>query len=202
MEPKKQMKARKAEVLRDTTLSIRTTKRIKALAEIAASEQGVTLSNCLEQLIEASFNHVMVDRQDEGEPNTGRIKMSAGRPLSEVADELYDEDDVSCLFKRRFRHPWALNREQRRILKLIEISPLLHPKESVYNEQAIREHWNALDAVANSKATIDTLPVGLFGNADIEFALMSEAEQIAVFRANREEFFRRNRTHLTKRKDK
>jgi hypothetical protein len=205
MKPKRQTKARKNEVVRDTTLTIRTTKRIKALAEIAALAQkpeSLTLSNYLEQLIVSSFDHVLVDQQDEGKPGVGTVKMTAGRPLSEVADELYDDDDVTCLFKRLYRHSWALNREQYRLLKLINISPLLHPKASVYNEQAIRKHWNALNAVANGNAAIQTLPAGLFGNADIEFALMTEAEQVALYKANNDEFFRRSKTHLTKAKVK
>jgi hypothetical protein len=129
--------------------------------------------------------------------------ISAGLPLSEIADELYDEDDVTCLFKRLRNHSWALNREQFRMLKLIHISPLLYPKVNKYNMQTIRELWKELDAVANGDAPIETLPAGLFGNADIKFALMSEAEQVAFFREyGQDEFFRRNKTHLTKAKVK
>jgi hypothetical protein len=202
MEPKKQIKARKTEVVRDTTISIRTSKRIKALAEIAALANGKKLSYYLEQMIEAHFETVLVDQRDEGEPNLGPVKMSAGRPLSEVADELYDDDDIICLFKRHYKHPWALNREQRLLLKLIEISPILHPKEQSYNEIAIREHWEELNAIASGNQSIGAITLGLFGKADIEFALMTEAEQVAIYRTSKDEYFRRSKTHLTKGKVK
>lgn len=200
MEPLKQLKARKTETVRDTTLSIRTTKRLKALAEVAAlaQEKPLFLSTWLEQLIQTSFDNVLVDRRDEGEANSGGVRMTAGRPLSVVADELYDDDDVTCLFKRLYRHPWALSQEQRRVLKLIEISPVLHPKQNAYVEQNIREHWAGLNAVANEKAPVDILPIGLFGNTDVQFALMTEKEQVAIYRTSKDEFFRRSKTHLTK----
>ena len=179
-------------------MTFRTSKMIESLTEVAAASEEISVSEYLERSTKASFDQVMVDRRDEGEPNTGRITVSEGRPLSQIAEELYDEDDVKCLLKRLYNHPWSLSREQIRLLKLIEISPVLHPEVHEYDEGAIREVWTVLDAIANRNAPLDTLPAGLFGNADIEFALMSEADQIKVYRANKDNYFRRSETHLSK----
>ena len=198
----KRSKAKIAEKRRDTTMTFRTQKMIASLTEVAARSQGISVSEYLERSTKASFDDAMVDQRDEGEPNTGKIEMSAGRPLSEVADELYDDDDVTCLFKRLYGHPWALNREQYQVLNLIRISPVLHPNDQAYNEQAIRKHWDVLNAVASGGTGIDSLPAELFDNADIAFALLSEAEQVAIYKQSPDEYFRRSKTHLTKARGK
>jgi hypothetical protein len=195
----KQKKAKNAESVRDTTLTFRTGKRIKALADVAARSQGVKTSNYIEQVLQASFDSLMVDKRDEGEEGVGdrisTLKTSSGRPLSEVADELYDEDDYVCLFKRITHHQWALSPEQYRLYELLQISPVLHPKPRSYNEAATREHWDVLNAVANGSASVDALPKHLFSGADVAFALMNEAERVALYSANRDEFMRRSKAH-------
>jgi hypothetical protein len=206
MEPKKQLKARKADTVRDTTLSIRTTKRIKALAEIAAYEQGTTLSNYIEQLLLANFDQVLVERVEEDrEANPGEdgpyhpIVYTGGRPLSIAADDLYDDDDATCLFKRLLKSKY-LSHEQIRLVRLLQMSRILYPKSGQYNAEAIRQHWDVLNQVAEGKASPDLLPSELFGDADIAFALMSEAEQISLYRKNAEEFTRRSQAYLKKTK--
>jgi hypothetical protein len=200
MEAKKQYKATNSAKIRDTTLTFRTEKRIKALTEVAARSQGIKMSNYVEQVLVSSFDNLMVDQRDEGESGIGdrpsTTVMSNGRPLSVIADELYDDDDFVCLFKRINNHVWALSHEQIRLYELLQISSVLRPKRYSYNESAIREHWDVLSAVADGRAPIDSLPCDLFADADVAFALMSETERVALYRKSPEEFMRRSKDHM------
>jgi len=124
---------------------------------------------------------------------------TGGRPLSIAADDLYDDDDATCLFKRLLKSKY-LSHEQIRLVRLLQMSRILYPKSGQYNAEAIRQHWDVLNQVAEGKASPDLLPSELFGDADIAFALMSEAEQISLYRKNAEEFTRRSQAYLKKTK--
>jgi hypothetical protein len=166
MEPRKQSKARNAERPRTETLTFRLSKRLRSLAEVAARKKGVTLANHVESALEASLN----------EP----IDFLRGASIAAVADDLYDEDEALC-FLKRLKHPWAMSSEQKRLRDLIHASPLFYPSWNIYNVPLIRQHWAELSAVAAGTDDATILPPDLFDGIDVEFALMSEAERIALY---------------------
>lgn len=167
MERKKQLKARNAETPRTETLTFRLSKRLRSLAEIAARQKGVTLANHVEGALEASLDQP--------------VDFLHGASIASVADELYDENEALCFLKRLKKYPWALSPEQKRLLDLIHTSPLFYPSFRVYNEALILQHWPELSSVASGMADLSVLSPEHFGSIDVEFALMSEAERIALY---------------------
>jgi hypothetical protein len=160
----KQSKARNADTPRTETLTFRLSKRLRSLAEVAARKKGVTLANHVESALEASLN----------EP----IDFLRGASIAAVADELYDEDEALCFLKRLKKYLWAMSPEQKRLMDLIHTSPLFYPAFRVYNTALITQHWAELSA---GTADPTLLPPQLFDGIDVEFALMSEAERIALY---------------------
>jgi len=167
MERKKQLKARNTELPRTETLTFRLSKRLRSLAEVAARKKGVTLAHHVEGALETSLD----------EP----VDFLRGASIASVADELFDENEALCFLKRLKKYLWALNPEQKRLLDLIHTSPLFYPSFRVYNEALILQHWPELSAVASGTADPSLLPPELFDGIDVEFALMSEAERIALY---------------------
>lgn len=205
MQAKQQIKAKKSETIRTETLTFRLNKRLRSLGEIAAKTKGIKLSNYVEGLVEASLSDVVVQFDNNSEPNYGTNSPAniatlesrmIGRPLLEMVHELYDDDDSECFFKRLYHHSWAMDHEQTRLWHLIQTSPHLNPKPGVYKTELIRQHWNALSALVDGSGDVSSLPSKMFEGVDIEFALMSEAQRIALYRADAEEFTRRSQAHL------
>jgi hypothetical protein len=186
MEPKKQSKARNAERPRTETLTFRLTKRLRSLAEVAARKKGVTLANHVESALKASL----------AEP----IDFLRGASIAEVADELYDEDEALCFLKRLKKYLWALSPEQKRLLDLIHTSPLFYPSFRVYNTALITQYWPELSAVAAGTADPSLLPPELFDGIDVEFALMSEAERIALYQKDPEGCAQRTQDYMQRTK--
>ncbi len=186
METRKQFKARNAEKRRTETLTFRLSKRLRSLAEVAARKKGVTLANHVESALEASLN----------EP----IDYLRGASIAAVADELYDEVEALCFLKRLKKYPWAMSPEQRRLLDLIHTSPLFYPTFRVYNTALIIQHWPELSAVAAGRADITLLPPDLFDGIDVEFALMSEAERIALYQKDPEGCAQRTQDYMQRTK--
>ncbi len=186
MEPRKQFKARNAEKPRTETLTFRLSKRLRSLAEIAARKKGVTLANHVESALEASLE----------EP----IDFLRGVSIAAIADELYDENEAVCFLKRLKKYPWAMTPEQKRLLDLIHTSPLFYPGFRFYNAALITQHWAELSAVASGTADISILPPDLFDGIDVEFALMSEAERIALYQKDPEGCAHRTRDYMQRTK--
>ncbi len=185
MEPGK-LKTRNPENLRTETLTFRLNKRLRALAEVAARTKGITLAKQVEGALEASLN----------EP----IDFLRGASVASIADELFDEDDVLCFLKRLKRHPWALSPDQKRIFDLIVTSPLFYPAWGVYSVPLITQHWPELSSVTSGTADISLLPPDLFDGIDVEFALMSEAERIALYQKDPESCARRTQDYIKRTK--
>jgi hypothetical protein len=186
MQPKKQSKSKNAERPRTETLTFRLSKRLRSLAEVAARNKGVTLANQVETALEASLDQP--------------IDFLRGASIAAVADELYDEDETLCFLKRLKKYPWALSPEQKRLLDLIHTSPLFYPSFRVYNTALITQHWPELSAVATGTADPSLLPPELFGGIDVEFALMSEAERIALYQKDPEACAHRTQDYIQKTK--
>jgi len=172
MQSRRQSKSRNAERVRTETLTFRLSKRLRSLADVAARNKGVTLANYVESALEASLD----------EP----IDFLRGASIASVADELYDEDEALCFLKRLKKYLWAMSPEQKRLLDLIHTSSLLYPSFRVYNNALTRQHWPELSAVAAGTADITLLPPELFDGIDVEFALMSEAQRIALYQKDPE----------------
>jgi hypothetical protein len=186
MQPKKQSKSKNAERPRTETLTFRLSKRLRSLAEVAARNKGVTLANQVETALEASLDQP--------------IDFLRGASIAAVADELYDEDETLCFLKRLKKYPWALSPEQKRLLDLIRTSPLFYPSFRVYNTALITQHWPELSAVATGTADPSLLPPELFGGIDVEFALMSEAERIALYQKDPEACAHRTQDYIQRTK--
>ena len=167
MEDEKQSRTRKAGKPKTETLTFRLSKRLRSLAEVAARKKGVTLANHVETALEASLD----------EP----VDFLRGASITSVAGELYDEDEALCFLKRLTKYPWAMSPEQIRLRDLIHTSPLFYPGFRVYNDALIIEHWPELAAATSGTADLALLPPELFDGVDVAFALMSEAERIALY---------------------
>jgi hypothetical protein len=186
MQPQKPTKAKNAEKPRTETLTFRLSKRLRSLAELAARRKGVTLAKHVEGALEASLN----------EP----VDFLRGASIAAVADELYDEEEALCFLKRLKKYPWAMSPEQKRLLDLIHTSPLFYPSFRVYNTALITQHWPELSAVAAGTADPTLLPPALFDDIDVEFALMSEAERIALYQKDPEACARRTQDYMQRTK--
>src|ERR1700733_11469110 len=186
METRKQSKARNAETPRTETLTFRLSRRLRSLAEVAARNKGATLANHVESALEASLDQP--------------VDFLLGTSIAAVADELYDEDEVLCFLKRLKKYLWAMSPEQKRILDLIHTSPLFYPAFRVYNTALITRHWPELAAVAAGTADPTLLPPELFDGIDVEFALMSEAERIALYQKDPEACAQRTQDYLQRTK--
>jgi hypothetical protein len=186
MEPRKQSKAKNAEHPRTETLTFRLSKQLRSLADVAARKKGVTLAHHVETALKASLD----------EP----IDFLRGASIAAVADELYDEDDALCFLKRLKKYLWAMTPEQKRLLDLIHTSPLFYPTFRVYNTALIIQHWPELSAVAAGTADITMLPPDIFDGIDVEFALMSEAERIALYQKDPEACARRTQDYMQRTK--
>jgi hypothetical protein len=186
MEPKKQSKARNAAIPRTETLTFRLSKQLRSLAEVAARMKGVTLANHVEGALAASL--------------TEPIDFLRGTSIAAIADDLYDEDDALCFLKRIEKYPWAMSPEQKRLLDLIHTSPLFYPSFRVYNTALIIQHWPELSAVAAGTADPTLLSPELFDGIDVEFALMSEAERIALYQKDAEACARRTQDYMQRTK--
>ena len=93
-----------------------------------------------------------------------------------------------------------MNPEQKRLLDLIHTSPLFYPRFRVYNTALITQHWPELFAVAAGTADTTLLPPELFDGIDVEFALMSEAERIALYQKDPEVCARRTQDYMQRTK--
>jgi len=186
IEHRKQPKARNAEYSRTETLTFRLSKRLRSLAEVAARKKGVTLANHVESALEASLN----------EP----IDYLRGASIAALADELYDEDGALCFLKRLKKYPWAMTPEQKRLLDLIHTSKQFYPSFRKHNAALVRQHWPVLSAVAAGKEDPTILPPELFDGIDVEFALMSEAERIALYQKDPEACARRTQDYMQRTK--
>ena len=182
MEAGKQAKAKNAEMVRSETLTFRLNKRLRSLAEVAARHKGVKLANYVEGALEASL--------------TEPIEILEGQSIAAKAGELYDDDDATC-FLRRIRFPWAMDPAQKRLDDLVRTSKLLYPHWSVYNAELIKQYWNELWAIAEGSDDLRALPAELFEGVDIEFALMSEAERIALYQKDPEGCAQRTQAYIT-----
>jgi hypothetical protein len=83
---------------------------------------------------------------------------------------------------------------------LIRTSPLFYPTFGVYIVSLIREHWPVLSTVAAGEADIAFLPPDLFDGIDVEFALMSEAERIALYQKGPEACAQRTQDYMQRTK--
>ena len=182
VESRKQSKARNAEKPRSETLTFRLSKQLRSLAEVAARKKGVTLANHVETALKASLD----------EP----IDFLRGASIASVADDLYDEDEAICFLKRLKKYLWAMSPEQKRLLDLIHTSPACYPSFRVYNTALITQHWPELSAVAAGTADVTLLPPDIFDGIDVEFALMSKAERIALYQKDPEGCARRTQDYL------
>jgi hypothetical protein len=186
MDPQKQTKARNAERPRTETLTFRLSKRLRSLAEVAARKNSVTLANHVETALEASLEQP--------------VDFLRGASIASVADELYDENEALCFLKRLKKYLWAMSPEQKRLRDLIHTSPIFYPSFHVYNHALITQHWPELSAVVSSGADPTLLPPELFDGIDVEFALMSEAERIALYQKDPAGCARRTQDYLQRTK--
>ena len=171
MEFRRQSKARNAITIRTETLTFRLSKRLRSLAEIAARSKGVTLANYVESVLEASL----------AEP----MEFLKGASIATKAEDLYDDDPAVCFLKRIY-FPWAMTREQKRLLDLVRTSKVLYPQWDVFNVELIQQHWDELCAIAEGTDDPRALPPEIFDGVDIEFALMSDTERIALYQKDPE----------------
>jgi hypothetical protein len=186
MESRKQLKARNADTPRTETLTFRLSRRLRSLAEVAARKKGITLAHHVENALQASLD----------EP----VDFLFGACIASVAHELYDESEALCFLKRLKKYLWALSPEQKRLLDLIHTSRLFYPSFRIYNEALILEHWPVLSVVASGSADPSLLPPELFDGIDVEFALMSEAERIALYQKDPAGCARRTQDYLERTK--
>lgn len=185
MEAGKQAKAKNAELVRSETLTFRLNKQLRSLAEVAARHKGVKLANYVEGALEASLTEPM--------------EFLEGQSIAAKARELYDDDDATCFLKRT-RFPWAMDPAQKRLDDLVRTSRLLYSHWNAYDAVLIKQYWNQLWAIAEGSDDLRALPAELFEGVDIEFALMSEAERIALYQKDPAGCAERTQAYFTRTK--
>jgi hypothetical protein len=89
---------------------------------------------------------------------------------------------------------------QKRLFDLVQTSKLLYPKWGIYNAGLVRQHWNALCAIADGSDDIRALPPEMFDGVDIEFALMRDAERIALYQKDPKDCARRTEGYMNQTK--
>jgi len=186
MERIKQTKAKNAVTARTETLTFRLSKRLRALAEIAARGKGTTLANHVERALESSLN----------EPH----EFLRGASIAAVGDLLYDEDEATCFLKRITSFPWAMDSQQKRLFDLMRVSKMLHPQWGIYREELIKQYWSELNALADGSDDLRALPPEMFEDVDIEFALMNDEQRIALYQRDPEGCARRTQTYMRRTK--
>jgi hypothetical protein len=181
MESRRQSKARNAVTVRTETLTFRLSKRLRSLAEIAARSKGVTLANYVESVLETSLTEPM--------------EFLKGASIAEKAEDLHDDDPAMCFLKRIY-FPWAMTREQKRLLDLVRTSKVLYPQWDVFNVEFIQQHWDELLAIAEGTDDPRALPPEIFDGVDIEFALMSDTDRIALYQKDPEGCAERTQAYM------
>lgn len=181
MESRRQSKARNAVTVRTETLTFRLSKRLRSLAEIAARSKGVTLANYVESVLDASLTEPM--------------EFLKGASIAQKAEDLHDDDPAVCFLKRIY-FPWAMTREQKRLLDLVRTSKVLYPQWDVFNVEFIQQHWDELWAIAEGTDDPRALPPEIFDGVDIEFALMSDTERIALYQKDPEGCAERTQAYM------
>jgi hypothetical protein len=181
MESRRQTKAAVSDRVRTGTLTFRLTPRLRALAEIAARRRGVTLANYVESALEDSLK-----AQEE---------FLQGASIWGKAEELYDEDPARC-FLKRLRYPWTMDRRQRQLVDLIRTSRILYPRWNAYDISLIQQYWKELQSIVDGSDDARGLPGEIFEGVDIEFALLSEAERIALYQKDPEGCARRTQAYM------
>lgn len=172
MEPIKQLKARNSPRLRSTTLTIRIDPRLRFLLELAAISEGRKAGNYVEAAIAHSFKDVYPDYPEmyDSEPESGIVFDPLARPtkkigpsLADLADELWDEDEVQRFFNVALLLPRLCTEQQWALLNILRNSDKYHPLSPSGNRgpdgspirgwdmKAIRNDWQKLNAAAENK---------------------------------------------------
>jgi hypothetical protein len=83
-----------------------------------------------------------------------------------------------------------------RLRDLVHTSRVLYPGWGTYNTALIAQSWSELRAIAEGRDDARALPEEVFEGVDVEFALMSEAERIALYQRSPAECARRTEAYL------
>lgn len=144
---------------RSETVTVRLDPKLRYLAELAARKQRRTLSSYVEWVLEDSLTRT-------------NLYTNGGTSLADESAALWDVDEADRFVKLALRHPDLLTHEEQVRWKLIRECPGLWRgryagkpelwtwtvQESSLAFDNLREHWQALCAVADGDATAASLP--------------------------------------------
>jgi hypothetical protein len=125
---------------RPDAYTLRLDPKLRFAAELAASIQRRSLASLIEWAIDQATRQTIVTNSDGVETNALR-----------VADEVWDEDELTCILLLADRYPLLLSTEQRRLRKLIQNIP----PEKVPRRKSLSNELEVLDAKTREKVLED-----------------------------------------------
>ncbi len=151
---------------RTETVTVRLDPKLRYIAEIAARVQRRTLSS----YIEAALMEALVHESIRPEWLKSGLEVSA-HTVGTEADYLWDVDEADRFVKLALRYPNLLTHDEQMLWKLIRESAFLwrvrgkgasendgQPSMSTLKLDQLRQHWEALKAVAAGERKAVALP--------------------------------------------
>lgn len=156
--------------------------RVKYLAGIAARATGKTLSAYTESALEAAFETLKVEDDQEAHDKT-----IPGRTLAQLADTLYQGTEAERFLALVKIAPWLLSDGESKLLRILQHSDYFAARVKgtpVLKEGPIQKHWPTLAAIRDGKADIDILLPDQQPKKELAFGLMGDAERIALYNSD------------------
>ncbi|MBF0186193.1 MAG: hypothetical protein HQM06_17635 [Magnetococcales bacterium] len=134
MEDRKVRQSGGGKLSRSETVTVRLDPRLRYMAEMAARKQRRTLSSFIEWAVEESINRTIIY---EGSGQDG----DESKTFAEVADKLWDVDEVERLARLAILHPDLLTYDEQKVWKIIKDCFILTPAQ-----KSAREYdWDVLE---------------------------------------------------------
>ena len=165
--PESKTKSGGGKLTRSETVTVRLDQKLRYLAELAARKHRRTLSSFIEWAVEESLSHVNVVEEDGDSSSNYRRAVS----IWGAADCLWDVDDADRFAKLALQFPELMTHDEQVLWKLVRENGFLwrgsYDKKGEWTWQIgeqsfcfdrLRLNFDTFKAVAEGKATRDTLP--------------------------------------------
>ncbi|MDP1605466.1 MAG: hypothetical protein Q8L93_02285 [Rhodocyclaceae bacterium] len=165
--PESKRKGGGGKLSRSETVTVRLDPRLRYLAELAARKHRRTLSSYIEWAVEESLTHVNLREESGDSPDDFQRAISLGA----AHDCLWDVDEADRFSKLALQFPDLMTHDEQVLWKLVRENGLLwkgnYDKRDEWVWQVtpdalvadrLRDHFDTFKAVAEGKASRDTLP--------------------------------------------
>jgi hypothetical protein len=169
---------------RRTIWSMKLSPKLKYLAGLAARAKGKTLSGFIESTIEDALKSVIIEDHREANPGVnGPYRPIKGRSLARLANELYVDSEDGRFLALMNTAPWLATDGERKLSDVVRHSNYFAPR-GVHHAGRIHDHWTLLAAIRDGEADFDILPKDQQPSHALSFGLKTEAERIAMYKAD------------------